>query len=120
MVPTHFTQSRPRWFGRTSRSGAPFATGSGRPATDQARTASRASATSNDVAQPVTDRTSTRRAVSTRPAASSTFTRDTPRHVASTAHPDVQSKEQAVARLQGLGMDVEIFLIMEEIEDDEA
>lgn len=36
------------------------------------------------------------------------------------AHPDVQSKEQAVARLQGLGMDVELFLIMEEIEDDEG
>lgn len=34
-------------------------------------------------------------------------------------HPAVQSKEEAVQRLQGLNMDVEQFLIIDEIDEEE-
>ena len=36
------------------------------------------------------------------------------------AHPDVQSRDQAMQRLQTLGIDPELFFIMEEIDDAEA
>ncbi len=66
---THFTQSRPRRSGTTSRHGAPFASGRSPPATPVASTHLCASSIESEAPQPVTERTSTRAAPSATPAA---------------------------------------------------
>src|SRR3990172_8657422 len=82
--------------GGGSRSGAPLPAGRGWPATDQASKHRRASAASRDVPQPVTDRTSTRRATGETPAAASTAANGTPRQVVSSAPPEGQSRAALV------------------------
>src|SRR5262249_31200970 len=69
---THFTQSRPRRSGTTSGQGAPWATGSGPPATPTASSARSASSGLRVVDQPVAARITTERLPSSTPPAART------------------------------------------------
>ena len=110
MLVTHFTQSRPRLSGTTSRHGAPLPAGSTTPATAVARSACSASAIGSDVDQPVTALISIRVAAGSGRAAASTAPIEVPRHVVSSAQPDVQSRIAVSSRVVEPAETVEVVV----------